>query len=79
MAGQPLASTWPLSPAGQSGLLLLRARFSPERVKAASLLKDQAYKPQKSSFLSHGIGETYRGFPGGSAGKESTCNAGDPG
>ena len=34
------------------------AGFSPERVEAASLLKDQASKSQKSSFLSHGIGQS---------------------
>ena len=77
LAGWPLASTWPLAPAGQPGLVV--AGFFPERVKAASLLKDQAYKSQKSSVLSHGIGNTYMGFPGSSAGKESSCNAGDPG
>ena len=45
------------------------ARFSSERVKAASLLKDQAYKSQKASFLYHDIGDTYIGFPGAQPGK----------
>ena len=35
--------------------------------------------PGADTFRNQGFRSSYRGFPGGSDGKESTCNAGDPG